>query len=617
MSDNNRTLQILRRRMVAIISVLLALVLVTTITFNSPVAVWAEGEEDAQTEETVQTEGGEGQEGAAEGTDNGEGTAGGEDNGDGAAADAAASDDISIDDLLGTDDSGSTGLNIKASMPEVSSDSYIVMSGSTSEVVLEKNPERKLQPGKITMLVTAMVAIDNMYNEEELKNTVEITSKLAEYGDTYKEGETVSVGDLLKAMLTGGDQQSAEAIASYSASKRKIFISEMNSKAMELGLMDSYFSNPRGAYSTKMYSTAADLAVVMQAAYRYPLIREALELRSFTATAASKSGSRKITFRNTNILLVSGRPSDIYKLSKGGLMGTLTEPETATQYAGVAVIDDMQLIVILMDSKESAIPYETKGLFEYANTLVTRNVVIEEGKKVGHVRVRGGSRTRVAAYTEAKGFAYVPPEGSEDLVTTEAVLYDNIEAPLKGGDKVGEYRIYVADELKGTVNLIVRSSVPTGWLPSQIYISNFLTVVIGVILLLILLFILRVQAVKRRRKRLRAERRERRLRELALQQMEMDEDRRRRNWTVSTSYEKVAPRTGDLRKEAIEAEIRKERAKTGSGRKTGSSRKTGKNKKQDTGETVPETAENSSAGVMPQENETAVQTGDTQDKSGQ
>ena len=97
----------------------------------------------------------------------------------------------------------------EVAMPEVSSSSYIVMSGSTSEVVLSKHETRKMQPGCITMLMTAMVVIDNMYNDEELNNSVTIDKDLAKYGDTFKEGEEVTIGDLLTAMLVGSDPQAA------------------------------------------------------------------------------------------------------------------------------------------------------------------------------------------------------------------------------------------------------------------------------------------------------------------------------------------------------------------------------------------------------------------------
>ena len=129
-------------------------------------------------------------------------------------------------------------------------------------------------------------------------------------------------------------------------------------------------------------------------------------------------------------------------------------------------------------------------------------------------------------------------------------MYDDLNAPLKKGDKVGEFRIYVADELKGTVDLVIREDVPVGWYPSRFYISNTATMVIGVILLLLLLFLLRVLHVKRRRVRRREAVRRQKIREIARMQLEIDEDRKRRKWDA-TGYEAMPPRTTDIRKEAI------------------------------------------------------------------
>jgi len=455
-------------------------------------------------------------------------------------------------------------------MPEVSSTSYIVMSGSTSEVVIEHHAQRKMSPGRITMLMTAMVVLDNMYNDSELNNTVEITDKIAKYGDSFKVGESVTVGDLLKSMLVGGSEEAAEALSRYSASKRKVFINMMNSKAMELGLLDTQFDNPTGAYSTKQYSTASDCAKIAQAAIRYQKIQELFELPSVEFEVTSKDANRALGFRSTNPLLVSARPSEQYKYTKGGILGTVGKPVKGSQYAGIATVDDMQLIVILLDSKEEKVAYEAKGLLAYGDTKVTKNVIVEAGEKVGSARVRGAAQTIVPVYTANKGFVYVPPEGSEDLISTEVYVKSDLEAPLTDGDKVGEYRIYVADELKGTVDLVIKKNVTKGWFPSRYYISNRMTIAICIVLGIIVLLVARILYVRWRKKKMREERRQRKLQEIAQQQFEIDEDRKRRNWTYTSSYDQVAPRTGDLRKEAAEEES----GKTGSGKQRRQTRAT-------------------------------------------
>ena len=154
-------------------------------------------------------------------------------------------------------------------------------------------------------------------------------------------------------------------------------------------------------------------------------------------------------------------------------------------------------------------------------------------------------------------------------------LSKNLNAPLKEGSKVGEYRIYVADELKGTVDLITKTNIRRGWWPSKYYISDLATIIIGVILFLILLLIARILYVRKRKEQIKAARRERRIYELAMQQLEAEEDRRRRNWenrTVPVYDDKTSLRISDLREEArrntLREEIIAEAAKTGVSPKT-------------------------------------------------
>ncbi|MBR0380001.1 MAG: D-alanyl-D-alanine carboxypeptidase [Mogibacterium sp.] len=432
-------------------------------------------------------------------------------------------------------------------LPQISSSSWIVMSGSTSQIVAGGHQERKMQPGSITVLMTAMVVIDNMYNDAELKNKVEITPELAEQGTLFKEGETVTVGDLLRAMLVGGDGQAAEALASYSASSRDIFINEMNSKCMELDIMDTQFVNASGRYETMQYSTAKDCAVITQAAMRYQKIKDLLKKKSVIVRPSTKENEREIEIVSSNPL-IAGKADEIYKYSKGGIRGVLEEPAQSVQFAAVSMKDGMQMIAILMDSDPALYVNEAKGLLEYGDAHAEKNTIVKAGKREGVARVRGGVWTRVAGYTETKGYAYVPPEGSDKLIRTEVVMLDNLEAPLKEGAKVGEFRVYVADELKGTVDLVTDKPVAKGWPPSQWYISNLATVIISLVLILIIAFLLRVLYVKRRRAKRTEAMRRAKVREIAQRQIEMDEDRRRRNWT-GYGYEPLPPRTTDIRRE--------------------------------------------------------------------
>lgn len=421
--------------------------------------------------------------------------------------------------------------------PSVNAGSYIVMSGSTSEDVYAVYEDRKMAIGNITKLMTLMVTIDNIHDDNEYNNQVQIDKKLAKYGDEYKEGESVSVDNLITATIVGGSDQAAEALARYSASDRDIFISEMNSKAMEIGLMSTQFANPTGRYHKDHYSTAEECAIIAQYAMRYERIKTRTALDSASIKVSGKK-NRVVTYTNTNPLLSSTKRNELYGNIKGGLASTMKEPTEFSQYVGIATDKEgMQLIVVMLEATPDKLAGDAINLFEYGFQKVKRNTIVKGDKAVGHVRVKGGAKTSVSAYTETKGYAYVPPEGSTDLVQTEVFIYDDVKAPLEAGSKVGEYRIYIADELKGTVDLVVKEDIKKGWAPSKIYISNFAVVLVCLVLFILAFIIIRLRAINRRKRKIREMRKREKIREMARKQEALDRDRKMRSWTYSKYYD--------------------------------------------------------------------------------
>lgn len=393
--------------------------------------------------------------------------------------------------------------------PKVDAGSYVVMSGSTSEMVYAHYADRKLPIGDITKLMTAMIVIDNMHDTGEYSYRVTIKDKLKEYGKEFKPGDSVTVEDLMVAMLVDGSDVAAEALAIYNG-KRNDFISQMNSKAVELGLERTHFANPSGKYDHNHYATAKECAVMMQYAIRYPKIKE---------------------------ILSSVTIPEHYSYMNGSILGMMEAPIETAQYVGLATKSEMQFIVVMLEANRKHIADGAIDLFEYGDYKASKNTIVKAGKCMGRAKVKGGNITRVKAYTETKGFAYIPPEGSTDLVKTETVLTSGLTAPLAEGAKVGELRIYVADELKGTVDLVTDKEVKKGWPLSNIYISNFATVMTVVVILAAVYLLMRVRAANKRKARRIALERKIKIREAAIKQAALDEDRKRRKWTYSNYYD--------------------------------------------------------------------------------
>ncbi len=404
------------------------------------------------------------------------------------------------------------------SKPAISADSAIVVSASTGEVVYTLHEDRKLSQGGFVKYMVAMVAIDQMHDSSEYDNKIKITDKVDSLGKLFNKGEKVTVRDLMASLIIQDSDEAALALAIYSSGNRGKFIKAMNSKAQELGLLNTHYTNVTGKEATLQYSTAEDTAMLMQQAMKYSFIKKYMAKDAYAMESTdvkTTSLHRKDTLQCTGLTFSAQLQS-----SSGG------------RYNSFAVADreGMKLIAIVFGDGTGKNDVR-KTLLEYGYRNVTYQSIVKKGKAVGKIKIRHGAKTRVSVYTESKGYVYVPKEGSDSLIRTETVIYDKLKAPVKAGTKAGEYQIYVADQLTGTVDLVVKEDVAVGWFPSYIYISNTMSIIILVVVLLILALIIRILQIRRRNRLRRERRRQQRIREIALKEYEREQDRKRRNWT--------------------------------------------------------------------------------------
>jgi len=126
----------------------------------------------------------------------------------------------------------------------------------------------------------------------------------------------VSMNDLLYGLILPSGADAAMGLAVKIAGNEAAFVKLMNKKAKELGLKDSNFTNCTGLYNENNYTSAYDLAIILDAAMKNKLCREILS--SYQHTTAK-------TEQNPNGILLS---STLFTYMYG------TEPETAVITGG-------------------------------------------------------------------------------------------------------------------------------------------------------------------------------------------------------------------------------------------------------------------------------------------
>jgi D-alanyl-D-alanine carboxypeptidase (penicillin-binding protein 5/6) len=146
-------------------------------------------------------------------------------------------------------------------LPQVSASSFVLM--HDGERLAEKNADLKMPIASTTKLMTAILAIENCSPDEYVDVLPEHCS--VEGSSMYlKPGERIQVRNLIEGLLLVSGNDAALCLADHVAGSMAKFVEMMNSKAEELGMQNSHFTNPHGLNDEQHYSTAGDMALLME-----------------------------------------------------------------------------------------------------------------------------------------------------------------------------------------------------------------------------------------------------------------------------------------------------------------------------------------------------------------
>lgn len=137
------------------------------------------------------------------------------------------------------------------------------------------NEDVERSPASMTKLMTAIVMLD----EGCLEDTVTVGDLYSCYVDGsvllyLEEGEEIAMRDLLAALMIMSANDAAAAIAIHVGGSIEEFAQMMNDKAQEMGLEHTHFVNPHGLTADGHYTTPHDMALIVQRASRYDILRE-------------------------------------------------------------------------------------------------------------------------------------------------------------------------------------------------------------------------------------------------------------------------------------------------------------------------------------------------------
>ena len=168
----------------------------------------------------------------------------------------------------------------------------IIVNLSTHKVTAARNAEERLYPASTTKIMTLLVAQENIKSyDDTFTMTTDITDPLYVAEATvagFLSGEVIKMTDLLYGTILPSGADAAVGLAIKISGSEAQFVELMNKKVKELGLKNTHFTNVTGLFDKNHYTTAYDMAIILEAAIRDPLCRKILSTYQYKSNPTNK-----------------------------------------------------------------------------------------------------------------------------------------------------------------------------------------------------------------------------------------------------------------------------------------------------------------------------------------
>lgn len=233
------------------------------------------------------------------------------------------------------------------------SSNAILINLDDNQILLDKSSDERIYPASLTKIMTAIVAIENL---SDLNEMIYLPEKM--FKKLYSEGasmsgflpnEKVEAIDLIYGVLLPSGAESCIGLADAIAGSERKYVKLMNEKAQKLGMKNTHFTNSTGLHGRNHYSTVNDIAKLLEYALQNDTFREIYTSKRHT-TKATNLHPDGITFQSTMF-----KHMDRKEVNNGIIQGGKTgyTKEAKLCLASLAKIDGKEYILVTANAEGS------------------------------------------------------------------------------------------------------------------------------------------------------------------------------------------------------------------------------------------------------------------------
>ena len=350
-----------------------------------------------------------------------------------------------------TGPAAAAGETAEAAQPalDLSAASAVLMEKETGTFLYEKESHEKLEPASVTKVMTLLLIFEALDSGRIAKeDVVTVSAYAAGMGGSQvylKEGEQMTVGELVKCITVVSGNDAAVAMAEYLAGSETAFVEQMNRRAQELGMGDTTFLNCTGLPAQGHVTSAHDIALMSrELVLNHPGVRE------YTTIWMDTLRNGEFGLSNTNKLIHS------YE----GATGLKTGSTDGALYclSATAERDGMELIAVILKAPTSAQRFAgAQALLNYGFASYGLAEIQTPGD-LSPIPVRLGTEKAVSARLEGET-ALLAEKEKLGTLETELTMETELSAPVAEGQEVGRLTVTSGGETLAEFPLVADRAV--------------------------------------------------------------------------------------------------------------------------------------------------------------
>ena len=326
----------------------------------------------------------------------------------------------------------------------------------SGEILYEKEPDRSIYPASMTKIMTSIIAFDLIKSGDLSLDDKFLISEnawrlsTAGYSSMFiMVGDEVSVENLLKGIIVASGNDACVALAEGIAGTEEEFAIMMTTKAKELGMENTNFSNSSGINDPDNYSTVKDILIMSNYLIKnYPDYYKWFSEKEFTW---DRTGGDPITQGNRNPLLYKNFGADGIKT------GYLAVEKYSL--ASSIIRKGRRLIAVGsgFETKNSR-SRESSKILIYGLTNFDLVEIAKSENPIDKVDVWLGKENQLDVYVDKDIYKTIK-KGQKKLLKVSMNYSGPIEAPIKKNQIIGTLKVVYDQEIVGEYKLLASKDI--------------------------------------------------------------------------------------------------------------------------------------------------------------